>query len=172
MKRFGFHPDQLYFNIYNSRKVRYVSNPQLGQFEVPKNSRSQSIKELHENYQKRLEFERYMNPKGFKPTITSHFKKPQPEIDFVNHEVRLLRSPKDMQKEWFSLRVAPFMSKPEIQQYMMKLYNLDVKEVNTALRQGKVLRNMDTGRHWRKKDWKKAMVKVDFDVDPELQKMT
>ncbi len=54
---------------------------------------------------------------------------------------------------------------------MMKLYNLNVQKVNTALKQGKIIRNMDKGGHWRKKDWKKAMVKVDFDVDPDLQKM-
>jgi hypothetical protein len=35
MKRFGFHPDQLYFNIYNSRKVRYLHHPELGKFEAP-----------------------------------------------------------------------------------------------------------------------------------------
>ena len=78
MKRFGFHPDQLYFNIYNSRKVRYLQHPELGNFEAPKTTsrRSSSLKDLHANYQKRLEFEHYMNPKGFKPTITSHFRKP------------------------------------------------------------------------------------------------
>ena len=171
MKRFGFHPEQLYFNTYNSRKVRYLSNPQLGAFEVPKNARFTNLNEAYENYQKRLDFERYMNPKGLKPTITSNFRKPQPEIDFVNHEARLMRSPKDYGKEWVSFRMAPFLSKPEIQQYMMKLYNIPVQKVNTALKQGKIIRNMDKGGHWRKKDWKKAMIKVDFDVDPDLQKL-
>ncbi|TNV75423.1 hypothetical protein FGO68_gene14811 [Halteria grandinella] len=113
-----------------------------------------------------------MNPKGFKPTITSNFAKPQREIDFVNHEVLLHRSPKTFkEKEWVSFRVDPFLSKPEIQQYLMKLYNLNVQTVNTAVKQGKILRNMDTGKHWRKEDWKKAMVKLDFAVDPDLQKM-
>ncbi len=65
----------------------------------------------------------------------------------------------------------PFLAKPEIKQYLMKLYSLNVQTVNTALKQGKILRNMDTGKHWRKDDWKKAMVKVDFAVDPDLQKM-
>ena len=30
------------------------------------------------------------------------------------------------------------------------------------------MRNVNKAGHWRKKDWKKAMVKVDFEVDPEL----
>ena len=82
-----------------------------------------------------------------------------------------MRSPKDYGKDWVSFRMNPFLSKPEIQQYMMKLYNLNVQKVNTALKQGKIIRNMDKGGHWRKKDWKKAMVKVDFEVDPDLQKL-
>ena len=115
MKRFGFHPDQLYFNIYNSRKVRYLHHPELGKFEAPKSSRSSSLKELHSNYQKKLEYEHYMNPKGFKPTITSNFRKPQTEIEFVNHEVQLMRTPKDYGKEWVNFRVSNFLSKPELQ---------------------------------------------------------
>ncbi len=128
MKRFGFHPDQLYFNIYNSRKVRYLQHPELGNFEAPKTTsrRSSSLKDLHANYQKRLEFEHYMNPKGYKPTITSHFRKPQREIEFVNHEVQLMRTPKDYGKEWVNFRVNNFLSKPELQQYLMKMYGMNI----------------------------------------------
>jgi hypothetical protein len=32
------------------------------------------------------------------------------------------------------------------------------------------MRNQIKSGYFRKKDWKKAMVKVDFQVDPELQK--
>lgn len=31
--------------------------------------------------------------------------------------------------------------------------------------------NNDTRTQWRKKDWKKAMVKVDYEVDGEFQKI-
>ncbi len=171
MKRFGFHPDQLYFNIYNSRKVRYLQHPHLGKFEAPKKSSSTSMTELHENYQKRLDFERYMNPKGYKPTITSNFKKPQMEIDFVNHEVQLMRSPKDYGEEWVNFRVNNFLSKPELKQYLMKLYGMNIQQLNTANKQGKIMRNLDKHGYWRKKDWKKVMVKVDYTVDPELRKL-
>ena len=67
-----------------------------------------------------------MNPGGYKPVITSNFKKPQTEIEFVNHEMLLNRSPKEIGKEWVSFKVSPFLSKPEIKQYLMKIYNLNV----------------------------------------------
>ena len=141
----------------------------MGKFEVPKTgAKSSSLKELYQNYQQRLDFEKYMNPKGLKPTITSNFHKPQTEIDFVNHEVKLMRSPKDYGKDIVGFRVSNYLSKPELKQYLMKLYNLNIQKVNTANKQGKIMRNTDKPGHWRKKDWKKAIVKVDFEVDPEL----
>ena len=42
--------------------------------------------------------------------------------------------------------------------------------VNTVNKQGKIMRNMDRLGYVRKKDWKKAIVKVEFDVDTDLQK--
>ena len=33
------------------------------------------------------------------------------------------------------------------------------------------MRNGDTRSGWRKKDWKKAIVTLNFDVDPEYQKI-
>ena len=96
-----------------------MSNPKFGDgkvFESPKSGAvSNEIREMQANYQKRLDFEKYMNPKGLKPTITSNFVKPQREIDFVNHEVKLMRSPKTLGKDFVSFRVSPFLSKPEIQ---------------------------------------------------------
>ena len=111
-----------------------------------------------------------MNPKGLKPTITSNFRKPNPEIEFVNHEMLLMRSPKPYEKNYVSFRCSNFLAKHEIKQYLMKLYNLPVERVNTVNKMGKIKRNMDKNTKWRKDDWKKAIVKVDFEVDPELQK--
>ena len=73
MKRFGFHPDQIYFKMRNPMKVRYLTNKHLGDFEAPSSSNTKEMKTLHANYQKRLDFEKYMLPKGVKPTITSRF---------------------------------------------------------------------------------------------------
>ena len=57
---------------------------------------------------------KYLNPMGLKPTISSRFEKPAKEIDFLNHEVLLMRSPKPYEKNQVAFRVNPFMSKPEI----------------------------------------------------------
>ena len=98
MKRFGFHADQLYFNMRNPNKVKYVYTKNLGNFEIPKNKNTSDVQVLHKNYQDRLDFEKYMNPLGLKPTISSKFEKPSKEIDFLNHEVMLMRSPKPYDK--------------------------------------------------------------------------
>ena len=87
MKRFGFHPDQLYFNMRNPAKVRYLVDRMSGPFEAPMKSEIKDVEKLKKNYTDRLDFEKYMKPKGLKPTITSRFKKPAKEIEFCNHEL-------------------------------------------------------------------------------------
>ena len=52
------------------------------------------------------------------------------------------------------------------------MYGMNIQKINTANKQGKIMRNMDKQGYWRKADWKKVMVKVDYEVDPDLQKMT
>ena len=69
----------------NPSKIQYVSNPRHGNFEVPKTKNVLNINTLAANYKDRLEYEKYMNPKGIKPTITSRFTKPAQEIEFLNH---------------------------------------------------------------------------------------
>ena len=65
---------------------------------MPKNRSTSNVNELFDEYQKRLDYEKYMNPKGIKPTITSRFKKESTEIDFLNHEILLMRSQKPYEK--------------------------------------------------------------------------
>ena len=95
MKRFGFHPEHLYYNIRNPMKVRYLQTKELGKFEAPMKSKEKNLHKLHEQYTKREEFTKYLCPKGIKPTITSRFPKERQQVDFVSHEMMLHRSPKD-----------------------------------------------------------------------------
>ena len=81
---------------------------------MPKHKNTTNVNQIYNNYAKRLDFEKYMNPLGIKPTITSSFKKPQEEHDFVNHEMMLMRSHKPYKKNIVSFRCSPYMSKPEI----------------------------------------------------------
>jgi len=59
-----------------------------------------------------------MNPKGLKPTITSNFPKQGVEIDFVSHTCRLSRTPQKLKEKEIMFRMSPFLSKPEIKQYL------------------------------------------------------
>lgn len=110
-----------------------------------------------------------MNPKGIKPTITSRFKKPAQEIEFLNHDLWLMRSPKPYGKKQVSFRVSPYLSKPEIKQYLTKVYKLPVNRVDTVNKMGKIKRDNETNRKWRKNNWKKAIVTLDYEIDSEFR---
>ena len=85
MKQFGYHTNQLYFNMRAPNKVKYIMQKDLGAFEIPKHKSTNSITELHKEFKAKTEWEKYLNPKGLKPTITSRFTKPVQEQDFVSH---------------------------------------------------------------------------------------
>lgn len=170
MKRFGFHADQLYFNMRNPQKVRYLETKELGKFEAPMKTTSRSVTALHNNFKQKLDFEKYLCPNGLKPTVTSRFKKPAKEIDFVSHEMLLMRSPKPYNVNTVCFRTSNFLSKPEIRQYMQKLYTMPIQTVGTFCKQG-VFKNKRSPNVFRKADWKKAIIKVDYEVDSEFQKI-
>ena len=133
-------------------------------------TQEKNLHELAKNYEKRLEFEKYMNPKGLKPTITSRFKKPATEVEFVNHEMLLMRSNKPYNDKTVCFRHNDFLSKPEIKQYMTKLYGLPIQRIGTFRKQGRFMNNPDR-RQWRKSDWKKSIIEVDYEVDSEFQRL-
>jgi ribosomal protein L23 len=60
------------------------------------------------------------------------------------------------------------LTKPELHQIFTKLYNLDVKKVNTWNKQGKILRG-HKGRYHRKRDLKRVIVELNTTVPTELQ---
>lgn len=108
-------------------KVRYLNTKNLGNFEAPAKTSENNLHKLHAEYQKRVEFEKYMCPKGVKPTITSRFKKPRESIDFVSHEMVLARTPKALASNEVRFRCQQFMTKHEIQEYLTKLYRMPFK---------------------------------------------
>lgn len=83
----------------------------------------------------------------------------------------LMRSPKPYDEKTVCFRHSDFLSKPEIKQYLQKLYNMPITEVHTHRHMGKFMKNNDVRTSWRRKDWKKSMVKVDYEVNPEYQKI-
>ena len=87
----------------------------------------------------------------------------------MNHELTIQRSQKPYGKKQVCFRTSPFLSKPEIKQYLTKVYKLPVTRVDTANKMGKIKRNNETGRKWRKKNWKKSIVSLDYEVDSEFR---
>lgn len=174
MKRFGYHPNQIYFKMRNPSKVRYLNTKNFGDFEAPAKTKEKNLNKLQDNYQKRLDFEKYMCPKGLKPTITSRFKKPRDQVDFVNHEMVLSRSNVAMEANQVRFRCNPFLTKHEIQEYMSKLYRMPFKnneKPHTVNHMGRVMTDQSTRRQWRKKDYKRVTVSLEYEVDPDYQKL-
>ncbi|CAI2382040.1 unnamed protein product [Moneuplotes crassus] len=169
-KRFGYHMDHLHFHVKNSRKMNYLRHKDYGQFSTPKSHNGACVQELINNHKHKLDYEKYLNPKGLKPTITNNFPKMGTEHDFVSHQMLLYKSFKPYKRNVASFRCSPFMTKPEIKQYLMKIYGLNVIKVHTVNKQGRIVKNHQNNTRWRKKDWKKAIVEFDFDVEPSLAK--
>jgi ribosomal protein L23 len=154
----------------NPAKVRYLVDKERNKFEAPMKTSVKDVKTLKQNYSDRLEFEKYMNPKGLKPTITSRFKKPAKEIEFVSHELTLMRSPKPYDQNTVCFKHSDYLSKIEVRQYLSKLYKFPINRVASARHQGKIMNNSDR-TYWRKKDFKKSIVRLDYEVEADYQKI-
>eukprot|EP00826_Nyctotherus_ovalis_P024778 TRINITY_DN19122_c0_g1_i1.p1 TRINITY_DN19122_c0_g1~~TRINITY_DN19122_c0_g1_i1.p1 ORF type:complete len:174 (+),score=34.91 TRINITY_DN19122_c0_g1_i1:116-637(+) len=144
MKRFGYLRDYMHFNLYNTTKMFYVKHPLYGPMELPKNPPGKSAHKIYVqamNYNKRLEYEKYLNPKGLKPTITSSFPRPQQVFDFANLDICRVIPGKNYGPGILCFRSATNLSKPEVKQFLTKLYNLPVVSVRSTLKQGKVKRS-------------------------------
>ena len=159
----------------NPAKVKSIYHKNWGNLEFPKNRKTTYIKDIAKNESRRKDFEKYMNPGGIKTTITSRFKTPPKEIEFVSHEMILARSPKPYDKNIISFRCSPFLSKPEITQYLSKVYKLPVNRVDTVNKMGEVKKNVLVSQNapgagrYRKKNWKKAIVTLDYEVDSDYR---
>ena len=170
-KRFGYHLDNLHFHLRNSSKMNYFWNKKYGYFSAPKTAQGQLAWKQIENHKKKKDYEKYLNPKGLKPTITSNFQKMGDQQDFVSHNIMLIRSFKPYDNPNIAtFKCSPFLSKFEIKQYLMKIYGVNVVKVHTVNKQGRIMRNAMNNTRWRKQDWKKAIVEFDFRVGTQLQK--
>ena len=82
---------------------------------------------------------------------------------FPNWVVKLVRNPNLRTRFWLDrpvevFHVSPEMTKFEIKEYLIQLYNLPVSHVHTAIFTGKVKTNLQTGRKYKTPDYKKAYV--------------
>ena len=82
---------------------------------------------------------------------------------FPNWVVKLVRTPNLATKFWLNrpvevFQVSPKMTKFEIKEYLIKLYNLPVSHVHTTIYEGKKRTSQKTGKRYQEPDYKKAYV--------------
>ena len=89
---------------------------------------------------------------------------------FPNWVVKLVRSPNLQHRHWLDrpveiFHVSPKMTKFEIKEYLVKLYQLPVRHVHTAIYEGKQRLNRTHMARFREPDYKKAYVYLHDGVD-------
>lgn len=169
MKLFDFPRYYSQYKIYNPSKIKYLMSDKHGYFEAPKIRGPRELKTLVHNYQQRMEYEKYMCPKGLKYTYTSRFPKYGDQIDFVNMNIFLVRTNKKMDENSIKFKIPKNLSKPELKQFLSKLYSMNIEKVTTAILPGKVHYSIMHKHYIRTKDVKKAVVKINKRVDSNFQ---
>ena len=89
---------------------------------------------------------------------------------FPNWVVKLVRNPNLRTRYWLDrpvevFHVSPKMTKFEIKEYLMQLYNLPVSHVHTAIYEGKKRINRQLGVRFQEADFKKAYVYLQTSAD-------
>ncbi len=174
LKVYGFPRHMLKYNVYNPMKIRYLKCKTHGYFEAPKVNKIPELRFLVDRYKQRIEYEKYMNPKGFKTTWTSNFPKIGDTIDYVDPKIYLVRSEKRYGPNEAKFLIDNDLSKLEVKQFLEKLYKVKVKKINTAIMPGKVKADPEPRgqmKYTRTKDRKKAVVKFDFNVDEKYREV-
>ncbi len=172
MKRFGYLRDYMHFNLYNTSKLIYAQHPLYGALELPKHpsgANGGNIRIQAQKYQQRLEFEKYLNPKGLKPTITSKFPQPQQRVDFANLMIYRVPTEKYYGPGVLCFRSPVGLSKPEVKQFLTKLYDLSILSIHSVRRPGKIMRTNE-GKYWLKRETKKWIVKLN--AVPQMKEKT
>mmetsp|Transcript_25964 Transcript_25964/g.32330 ORF Transcript_25964/g.32330 Transcript_25964/m.32330 type:complete len:90 (-) Transcript_25964:105-374(-) len=71
-------------------------------------------------------------------------------------------------------RCSQNLTKHEIQEYMGKLYRMPFKNnemPHTTNHMGKIMMDHGSRRQWRRKDYKRVTVRLEYDIDPDFQKI-
>jgi ribosomal protein L23 len=121
-----------------------------------------------------MEYEKHMNPMGFKLPITSKFPKIGDTVDFVNPKFFMVRSGKRYEDDEIKFLVDKNMNKDEIKQFFEKMYRIRAEKISTAIVPGQVkLRSSQKSRsYFRIPDRKKAVIKLGFPVEDKYRKLT
>ncbi|OMJ79148.1 hypothetical protein SteCoe_20895 [Stentor coeruleus] len=105
---------------------------------------------------------------NLRPIVERKLGQKTPTYKFFNKNVFLVRSGKERPENTVCFTAPPELTKPELNQIFTKLYNLDVKKVNTWNKQGKIIRGTN-GSYHRKKDLKRVILELNTTVPTDLQ---
>jgi ribosomal protein L23 len=94
--------------------------------------------------------------------------KPQPVLKFYNKQIYLVRTGKELPDNVLCFRTEQSVTKPEIRQYLKKLYGLEIKKVNTWNKMGKIQKTRIRS-YYRDPDFKKVIVELQHPVPTHLQ---
>lgn len=82
----------------------------------------------------------FLLPKGLEESRTSVMPKERRKCDFTNWKMVLKRPEKEVESNVVVFETELHATKPEIKQYLEKIYGLNVLKVNTAIQMGKFKR--------------------------------
>lgn len=92
----------------------------------------------------------------------------QPVHKFFNKQIYLVRTGKELPDNVLCFRTEQSLTKPEIKQYLTKLYGLEIKKVNTWNKMGKINKTR-TRTYYRDPDFKKVIVELENPVPTHMQ---
>ena len=168
MKRFGLPYKYLENKIYNSRTSLYVKDPKLGIMQVPKSLRFSNMYDIIKINQKKMEFEKYLLPFGLKPTLPYSLEYEAPHHQFLNLNVILMPTVPGKEKpNCLYFKTGTEVSKFELKQYLMKLYNLPIFKIMVKINQGKIKRKRYSCGYYSRQTYKKWTVVLDTELGEE-----
>lgn len=170
-KLFGFQRLHSLYKFYDPKNIKYLKSKEHGYFEAPKFSKNRSLNNLVYQYKQKLEFEKYMNPKGLKYTFTSNFPKVASEIRLTNPNIYLVRTEKKYPANFAKFNVPMNYSKFEIKQFLEKMYQVKIRKIHTSILPGEVKFDNEKRRFNRTRDVKRAAVEFDSFVDIKYRKI-
>lgn len=122
----------------------------------------------------------YLNPFGLKvsssnkTTMTSAIPKERRHIDFLNWKLNFKKPQNEVEPNVLTVVTEMKATKPEIKQYIEKVYGLNVLRVNTLIQMGKLKTGANrsnlliTQERYRESDFKKAYVTLTQKVPGEF----
>lgn len=94
--------------------------------------------------------------------------KTRPAFKFYNKDMFLVRSGKERPENTLCFTSKTELTKPEMTQLLTKLYGLDVKKVNTWIKQGKI-HKVPGKKYFKKPDIKRVIVELNTVAPSDLQ---